>query len=76
MTFEKNVKAFYEGSELFSEKAKFLNSESFLTISGNVIINDAKGTLAADQLLFDIEKQNLSIVSFDKKKVNANVNLQ
>ena len=76
MTFEKNVKAFYEGSELFSEKAKFLNSESFLTISGNVIINDAKGTLAADQLLFDIEKQNLSIVSFDKNKVNANVNLQ
>ena len=76
MTFEKNVKAFYEGSELSSEKAKFLNSESFLTISGNVIINDAKGTLAADQLLFDIEKQNLSIVSFDKNKVNANVNLQ
>ena len=76
MTFEKNVKAFYEGSELFSEKAKFLNSESYLTISGNVIVNDAKGTLSADQLLFDIEKQNLSIVSFDKKKVNANVTLK
>ena len=76
MTFEKNVKAFYEGSELFSEKAKFLNSESYLTISGNVIVNDAKGTLSADQLLFDIEKQNLSIVSFDKKKVNANVSLK
>ena len=31
--FEKNVKAFYEESELFAEKAEFSNSKSFLVKS-------------------------------------------
>ena len=74
--FEQNVKAFYEGSELFATKAEFSNSESFLIISDNVKVKDEKGTLFADQLIFDIEKQNLNIVAFEKNKVNANINLK
>lgn len=76
MIFEKNVKAFYEGSELFAEKAEFSNSKSFLTISNKVKVKDEKGTLFADQLVFDVKEQNLDIVAFDKNKVNANINLK
>ena len=76
MKFEKNVKAFYEGSKLFAEKANYSNSESFLTISENVIINDQKGTLTADKLLFDIKKQNLNIISFNNNKINAKIDLE
>ena len=74
--FEENVKAFYEGSELFAKKAEFSNSKSFLIISDNVRVSDEKGTIVADKLLFDIEKQNLNIVSFNNNKINANVNLK
>ena len=74
--FEQNVKAFYEGSELFATKAEFSNSKSFLIISDNVKVKDEKGTLFADQLIFDIKKQNLNIVAFEKNKVNANINLK
>ena len=44
MNFEKNVKAKYEESELFAQKAEYSNSKSFLKISENVKINDIKGT--------------------------------
>ena len=76
MKFEENVKAFYEGSKLFAEKANYSNSESFLTISENVIINDQKGTLTADKLLFDIKKQKLNIISFNNNKINAKIDLE
>lgn len=76
MEFEKSVKAFYEGSNLFAEKAKYSNSKSFLMISDNVIVSDQKGTLTADKLLFDIKKQNLNIISFNNNKINANVDIK
>ena len=76
MIFEKNVKAYYEGSELLADKADYSNLNSYLTISDNVIVNDQRGTLAADKLLFDIKKQNLTIISFNNNKINANVNVK
>ena len=75
MSFEKNVKAKYQGSELFAENAKYSNSESYLSIYENVRINDIKGNLIADKLLFDITKQKLDITSFNDGKINANVQL-
>ena len=39
-------------------------------------VNDIRGSMYADELLFDIKKRKLNIVSFDKKKVNANINLK
>ena len=75
MKFEKNVEAKYLDSELFAEKAEYSNSKSFLSIYENVRINDIKGNLIADKLLFDITSQKLDITSFKDKKINANVNL-
>ena len=76
MNFYKNVKAKYEGSELFAQKAEYSNSESFLIISDNVRINDFRGTMVADNLFFDIKKQTLNISTMDDKKINANVNIK
>ena len=76
MKFNENVKAIYEGSELFAQKAEYSNSNSFLTISENVKINDINGTMYADKLFFDIKKQTLNIASFKNSKINANVNLK
>ena len=75
MKFDTNVKADYMNSELFAEKAHYSNSENFLSIYENVRINDIRGNLIADKLLFDINKQNLAITSFNDGKINANVKL-
>ena len=76
MNFENNVKANYEGSELFAQKAEYSNVKSYLTISEEVKINDIRGTIVADKLFFDIKKQTLNIASFNDGKINATVNLK
>tara|TARA_B100001121_G_scaffold260774_1_gene240358 strand:- start:251 stop:853 length:603 start_codon:yes stop_codon:yes gene_type:complete len=76
MKFKGNVKANYQGSKLFAQKAEYSNSQSFLIISENVKINDENGTIDADKLLFDIKKQTLEIASFTDNKINANINLK
>ena len=76
MKFFGNVKANYDSSELFAEKAEYSNSKSYLIISENVKINDIRGTVVADKLLFDIKKQKLNIASFNNGKINAKVNLK
>ena len=76
ITFEKKVKALYEGSKLLAEKAEFSNSNSSLTITEKVKLYDKKGTLVADKLFFDLKKQTLNIVAFDNKKINANIDLK
>ena len=75
MKFEKNVKAKYADSELFAEKAEFSNTNNYLIIHENVKINNTKGNLMADKLLFDITSQKLDITSFSNGKINVNVNL-
>lgn len=76
MIFDGNIKANYAGSELFAEKAKYSNSKSFLSISEKVKINDIRGTMFADKLLFDIKNKTIDIASFNDGKINANVNLK
>ncbi len=75
MKFDKNVKAKYLSSELFAEKAEYLNTKNYLKVYENVRINDIKGNLIADKLIFDITKQTLDITSLGNGKINANVNL-
>ena len=77
MNFKKNVKATYEGSELFAQEAEYSNVESFLTIADQVRVNDSKGTVFADKLLFDIKKKKSNYVIYNnfkshsiRKKVN------
>ena len=76
MSFEGKVNASYEKSKLKAENAVYSNSEGFLTISNNVIINDIRGTMVADELLFDIKTQTLNIASFNDGKINANINMK
>ena len=70
------MKAFYENSELYADKAEYSNSKSFLVITNNVRVKDTRGTMLADKLLFDIKKQKLNIASFKDSKINANMNLK
>ena len=76
MKFDGNVRAKYEASELFAQKAEYSNSKSFLMISNDVKVKDYRGTVFADKLLFDIKKQTLNIASTKDGKINANVNLK
>ena len=76
MLFSGEVKASYIESKLFADKAEYSNSEGFLTITKNVIIEDTRGTMIADELLFDIKKQTLKIAAFKDNKINANIKLK
>ncbi len=73
MKFSNNVIANYQESQLFAQKAFYSNTEGFLTISDNVKVIDARGTIVADKLLFDIKKKTLDIESFNDNKINANI---
>ena len=75
MKFINDVKAKYLSSNLFAQKADYSNSERYLSIYDNVRIDDIRGNLIADKLLFDIKKQKLNITSFNNGKINANVKL-
>ena len=76
MSFRGNVKAKYEGSELFAQEAEYSNSESYLAIKDKVKIKDVRGTMVADKLLFDIKKQKLNIASYNDGTINTKVNLK
>ncbi len=76
MVFLGNIKANYEDSLLFAEKAEYINSSSFLTISQKVKIDDEKGTMYADEILFDIKNQTVDISTFEENKINANIKLK
>ena len=76
MSFQKNIKADYEGSRLLAQKAEYSNSKNFLKISENVEIYDVKGNIKSDIIFFDLKKQTLKIDSFNNNKINANINLK
>ena len=71
--FRKNVRAMYENSELFAEKAEFSNSGNYLKVSENVKIIDAKGTMFADNLVFDIKSKSLNVTSLNDNIVKSKV---
>ena len=74
--FFNNIKAVYEGSVLYAQKAEFSNVNSNLKISDNVKLNDKRGTMFADELFFDIKNQTLNVKSLEKNKINANINIK
>ena len=75
MVFEKNVKANYQDSELYGDKIVYLNTDRTLEISENVILNDIRGTMSADNLLFDLETKKVDISSYNNK-INTNLNIK
>ena len=74
MTFEGNVIGKYTESSLLAEKAEYFNSKKLLIITENVKLNDYRGTMLAEKLVFDLEKNTLNISSTKNKKVKANLN--
>lgn len=50
MKFDGNIKALYDKSKLFAQKAEYSNSKSYLTVYDKVEIIDTKGTMVADRL--------------------------
>ena len=76
MIFEGNVKADYEGSKLFAQKADYSNTKGLLTISNKVEVRDSMGVIVADNLSFDIKNQKLNIASFNDDKINANIRVK
>ena len=74
IVFENKVKASYDNSELYAEKAEFSNSGNFLIVSKNVKITDEKGSMVADKLLFDIKDKTLNITAKEGGMVKSKVN--
>ena len=74
IVFENKVKASYDNSELYAEKAEFSNSGNFLIVSKNVKITDEKGSMVADKLLFDIKDKTLNITANEGGMVKSKVN--
>lgn len=75
MIFEENIIADYGDSNLTAENAEYSNSKGLLTITNKVKINDNRGNLVADKLLFDLKNQTLNIASLSKSKINAKIKL-
>ena len=74
MEFRQDVKALYQNSELYAEKAEFLNSKNSLVISDNVRVIDTKGSMFADKLIFDIKEKTLNIKSLNNKMIKSKLN--
>jgi LPS export ABC transporter protein LptC len=73
MVFKNKVKAYYIDSELYANKAHYINSKNILIIDGNVKVINPDGNLVADKLFFDIKKQKLDISSFNNNKINVRI---
>ena len=76
MKFNGNIKALYDKSKLFAQKAEYSNSKSYLTVYDKVEIIDTKGTMVADKLFFDIKNGTLDISSKNNNLVNTQLNLK
>ena len=72
--FKTDVKALYENSELYADQAEFSNSNNYLKVYNNVKIIDPKGTMLADQLIFDINTKTLKITSLKNNKIKSRIN--
>ena len=72
--FKTDVKALYENSELYADQAEFSNSNNYLKVYNNVKIIDPKGTMLADQLIFDINTKTLKITSLKNNKIKSIIN--
>ena len=73
INFKSDIKAEYGESTLEAQYAEYSNSQGFLTVTDNVIVNDLQGNLVADKLLFDIKSQILEIETFNDKRIRVNV---
>ena len=71
MKFDGSIVAKYKNSSLYANSAQYLNSKGSLEISGDVNLEDSKGKLNADSLIFDLKKQSLEIESNNNNYINT-----
>ena len=57
MKFKENVNAKYDSSTLTADTAEYFNSRNLIEISSNVKVNDYRGSIMAEKLIFDIKKK-------------------
>lgn len=76
MNFYDNIVAVYGNSKLYAKKAEFSNLNNNLVVSENVKLNDERGIIFADKLIFDIKEKTLNVTSSKNKKINANINIK
>ena len=76
MNFYDNIVAVYGNSKLYAKKAEFSNINNNLVVSENVKLNDERGIIFADKLIFDIKEKTLNVTSSKNKKINANINIK
>ena len=74
--FFTNVKGNYQNSKLFAQNAKYSNVDGLVSVSEDVKVLDARGTVFAEKLLFDIKDKTLKITSNKNEKIKANINLK
>ena len=75
MLFANKVSAFYNDSELYSEKAEYINSKNVLVIENDIKVISEKGNIFAEKLFFDIKNQTLDVSSANDNKINAVIKL-
>ena len=74
IVFRNNVTAFYEDSKLYADRAEFFNSKNLLKIANNVKVEDSRGTMFADELIFDTKNKTLNIASLKDKVIESVIN--
>ena len=74
--FDENVEAKYFDGKLSAGKAEFSNSKGYLTVSENVKIIDKKGTIFADNLVFDLRTKKLNINSEKENLIKSSIKLK
>jgi len=70
ITFRKNVKSTYNESYLHSDYLNYINTESTITIYGNITGESIQGDIAADKINIDISAKTLDVSMFDKEQID------
>ena len=70
ISFRKNVKSTYNESYIYSDYLNYMNTESIITIYGNITGESIQGDIAADKINIDISAKTLDVSMFDKKQID------
>jgi lipopolysaccharide assembly outer membrane protein LptD (OstA) len=71
--FVNNVKASDGETILYSDNLDLLASEDLASVYNNVVINDDKSSLKADQINYNFEEKNYKISMYDDKQIKVKI---
>ena len=70
MSFRKNIKTTYNENILYSDNLDYSNSNSFITMYGNIIGESVQGNIVADKLDINLLTKTLDISMYDEKQID------